>query len=96
LSSERTWRALAAGLLLAGASLAVAQSGGSYAIPRTVVASGGGASSGGGFELRGTAGQPEPNATAATGGSFEVRGGFWRPGPIAPPADELFEDGFEP
>lgn len=93
---DRGTQAIAAGLMLAAATLAVAQSGGSFAVPRSVVAAGGGASSGGAFELRGTAGQAEANSLPASGGAFEVRGGFWHPGAIAPPPDELFADGFEP
>jgi hypothetical protein len=39
------------------------------------VGSGGGSSSGGGFELSGSAG--EPAAIAMSGGGFEMSGGFW-------------------
>lgn len=40
-----------------------------------VIATGGGASSGGAFTLRGTIGQPE--AGVMTGGAFRLHGGFW-------------------
>ena len=42
-------------------------------------ADGGGAmfSTGGGFELGGTIGQPDTNAPPSTGSGFELTGGFW-------------------
>jgi hypothetical protein len=69
-----------------------------YAVPRYVVASGGGTSSGGEFALQGSIGQLNADPLAPlSGGAFAVSGGFW-PG-IAPPApsdDTLFASGFEP
>lgn len=94
--SDRRATRLAGLVLLAALSAAQAQSGGTFAIPRSVVAAGGGSSTGGTFELRGTAGQAEANPAPASGGAFEVRGGFWRPGTTTPPPDDLFGDGFEP
>jgi hypothetical protein len=38
---------------------------------------GGGTSTGGGFEISGTIGQPDASATSLTGGEFSVSGGFW-------------------
>lgn len=69
-----------------------------YAVPRYVVASGGGTSSGGLFAMQGSIGQLNADPLAPlSGGAFTVNGGFW-PG-IAPPApsvDTLFASGFEP
>lgn len=44
---------------------------------------GGGTSSGGGFTLSGTVGQPDPGT--ATGGGFTLVGGFWPGATAAPP-----------
>lgn len=93
--SDRRTARLAGLVLLAALSAAQAQSGGTFAIPRSVVATGGGDSAGGTFALRGTAGQAEAHPVPSTGGTFEVRGGFWRGAPAAPPPDALFADGFE-
>ncbi len=46
---------------------------------------GGGTSTGGGFVLSGTAGQPDAGDLA--GGGFTLRGGFWQPGCGACPTD---------
>ena len=50
-----------------------------YDIPWHTVDGGGETSSGGGFELSGTIGQPDagPAMTTMTGGGFELTGGFW-------------------
>ncbi len=75
-----------------------AKGGAPYAVPRHVVASGGGTSSGGEFALQGSIGQLNADPLAPlSGGAFTVNGGFW-PG-IAPPApsvDTVFANGFEP
>ncbi len=83
-----------AALLSMTAGLADAQSGGSFTLTRSRVASGGGQSAGGAFVVRGTAGQHEAQPPA-TGGAFVVRGGFWTAIATTPPADPLFRDGFE-
>ncbi len=62
-------------ILLFSASVALAQTGGSFHLVRWVVGGGGGASGGGGYTARGTAGQA--NAHHWTGGTYTVRGGFW-------------------
>lgn len=68
-----------------------------YAVPRDVIASGGGNSSGGAFSIRGSIGQLDADPLApSSGGGFVVSGGFW-PGIAAPApaADTLFTNGFE-
>lgn len=67
------------------------------AIPRHVIAGGGGASSGGAFAIRGTIGQADADPLQpSNGGVFAVTGGFW-PGAPTPEAavDALFASGFE-
>lgn len=82
---------LAVGLMLV-AGVALGQSGGSFSITRHSVDAGGARSSGGGFVLVGTIGQPD--AAALQGGGFSVQGGFHRRATGAP-ADALFANGFE-
>ena len=55
-----------------------AQSGGGFDLSWNSI-DGGGAmfSTGGGFELGGTIGQPDATDTVMTGGGFELTGGFW-------------------
>lgn len=54
---------------------------------------GGGISSGGSFELRGTIGQPDA-ARRAAGGTLTVTGGFWSGGSVAQPCTaDLNDDG---
>ena len=66
------------------ANIVFAQSGGTYTITQSVVASGGGASTGGTFGLTGTSGQALAG-TNSSGGGFGVTGGFWQQG-FAPSA----------
>ena len=56
-----------------------AQSGGTFTITQSVIANGGGQSSGGTFNATGTAGQPAAG-TSSNGGTFNAIGGFWQPG----------------
>ncbi len=66
---------------------ALAPSGPSFDLSWHTVDGGGGTSTGGGFELTGTVGQPDAGVVM-TGGSFELIGGFWAgPAPIPCPAD---------
>ena len=75
---------LALVLLLAGAALVQAQVGGGYDLTWSTVDGGGGTfSSGGGYTLGGTAGQPD--AGVLTGGGYTLGGGFWRGGAAAIP-----------
>ena len=70
-------------------------SGGEFTVTRATIDNGGGASEGGGFELKGTIGQADAASTPATGGAFSLRGGFWVASMRAPIEDLLFSDGFE-
>lgn len=68
---------------------------GALDIPRSVIASGGGASAGGAWQIRGTIGQSDADPLQpSTGGVYGITGGFW-PGLPAPQSDRLFSDGFE-
>ena len=58
------------------AGTAPAQSGGSFLIEKSVIASGGGQSTGASFTLDATAGEPVAG-TMAAGGNFSVASGFW-------------------
>ena len=67
--------------------------GGAYALSRQVIATGGGHSSGGVFDLHGTVGQ---SLTGASGnGPAAVLSGFWQPIDQIPATENLFMDGFE-
>lgn len=66
----------AAVLILAVSFGAFAQTGGSYAVENSLIASGGGANSGGNFSLESTAGQTLAGGNLL-GGSFLVQNGFW-------------------
>lgn len=58
--------------------VALAQSGGGYDLTWSTIDGGGGTSTGGGFELSGTIGQPDASAAnAMTGGNYALTGGFW-------------------
>jgi hypothetical protein len=89
-----TGRLCLAACLALACGLVVAQSGGSFEIRRSRVATGGGESTGGTFVLRGTAGQHEAQPVAS-GGAFSLRGGFWTAIDTTPPTDALFRDSFE-
>ena len=69
-------------VVLCVTAVAVAQrGGGDFDLSwHTIDSGGGGSSTGGGFELAGTIGQPD--AGVMTGGEFELAGGFW-PGAVA-------------
>lgn len=67
--------AAVAGIFLSEARLAPAQVGGGYDLSFSVVAGGGGFSSGGTYEVRGTAGQGA--AGVSSGGTFTLESGFW-------------------
>ncbi|MBN1510388.1 MAG: hypothetical protein JXB13_00095 [Phycisphaerae bacterium] len=62
-------------LWLAILGVAAAAAAGEYEIVRCSVDSGGGVSTGGDFELRGTIGQPDAGDLAS--GSFGMFGGYW-------------------
>jgi hypothetical protein len=80
--------AVVAALLLTGLALhrtqdaALAQVGGDYDLTWSTVDGGGYTfSTGGGYELGGTIGQPD--AGAMTGGGFTLGGGFWGGGKLS-------------
>lgn len=79
---------LATGVLLLSAGLvALAQDG--YELSWWTVDGGGGTfSSGGGYTLGGTAGQPDAGVLA--GGGYTLGGGFWRGGEALPPTHEIY------
>jgi hypothetical protein len=73
------------------ASLALAQSsGGAFVLTRTTTDSGGGYTSGGTFEMKGTIAQPNAQPQMSVGGEFIVAGGIW-----ANASDRVFVDGYE-
>lgn len=76
--------------LLAG--FAVAQSGGDFAVSKSVVAGGSADATGGAFHGAATTGQHD--AGTMGGGSFSVQGGYWA-GCAATAADTIFRNGFE-
>ena len=63
--------------LLAGARSLVAQSGGGYDLTWNTFDGGGGTSTGGGYALSGTVGQPDANTQTLAGGGYKLSGGFW-------------------
>ena len=54
----------------------VAQSGGNFAVTKSVIAGGGGRSASGNFTVDGTIGESIAGV-ASTGGAFDLAGGFW-------------------
>ncbi len=75
-NSRNTVVVVAIGLCITSAGYG--QSGGGFDLSWNTFDGGGGMSStGGGFELGGTIGQPDANTVVMTGGDFELSGGFW-------------------
>lgn len=73
-------------MLIVLAATATAQSGGTFTITKSVIAGGGGTSTGGSFILDGTVGQSAAGTTS-TGGDFSLTGGFW--GGVAAPVTNV-------
>jgi hypothetical protein len=69
-----------------------AQTGGQFSITQSATASGGGASSGGAFQIETTAGQAVAGGQS-TAPSLAVRSGFWTPDVFAPTAAEVSVSG---
>jgi len=69
-------------LILALTVCTWAQSGGTFNITKSVIAGGGGQTSGGTFVLDGTIGQPLAGTTSG-GGTFTVQSGFWTSSPLS-------------
>ncbi len=64
--------------LLVGIRPLLAQTGGGYDLTWSTIDGGGGTSTGGGYSLSGTIGQPDASAASAlTGGDLTLTGGFW-------------------
>lgn len=63
--------------LISSVLIMQAQTGGSFTVTQSVVANGGGGSSGGTFTVNGTTGQPAAG-TNSTGGVYGISGGFWQ------------------
>lgn len=90
-------RSLALGVLvgaLLAALPAVAQTGGGYDLTWSTIDGGGATfSTGGGYSLGGTMGQPDagPAAGPMTGGNYELAGGFWPAAVCSCPADMNFD-----
>jgi hypothetical protein len=71
---------------------ATAQPAGGYSLDRYTIDSGSRDSSGGGFVIRGSIGQPDASVLGpAMGGYYEVSGGFWAAGI----GDQIFSNGFD-
>lgn len=80
---------LAVCLLLLAASVVLAQSGGGYDLTWSTVDGGGYTfSTGEGYSLGGTAGQPD--AGVMQGGGYTLAGGFWGGGAAAPPGYRIY------
>lgn len=90
-------RCIVVTLLALASSAPHAQSGGTFRISQSLVASGGGVASGAGWRLEGTVALvcagPVPSGQMA-GGSLRLRGGFWPEDDVAA-GDVLLADGFE-
>ncbi len=63
-------------VVCAGAAALAPIGGGDFDLSWHTIGGGGGTSTGGGFELAGTMGQPDAGP-AMTGGNFTLLGGFW-------------------
>lgn len=80
-----------------GAPATVSAQGAGFAVPRQVIAGGGGSSSGGVFRIDGTIAQPDADPLhPATGGAYAISGGFW-PGLVSTTTGNgmIFANGFE-
>ena len=72
--------------------MAVAQSSEDFRITKFTIDGGGELSSGDGFSLVGTIGQPDANRQVSTGSGFALAGGFWANAVVL---DMIFKDSFE-
>ncbi len=77
-------------VVLAAVHLSLAQSGGNFEMTKSVIAGGGGASSGGDFRIDGTIGQSLAGTTSS-GGGFQLTSGFW--GGTAAPSSNISVSG---
>ena len=74
-------------LLVTGVAWAAVETG--YDLSWWTVDSGGGTSSGNGYTLNGTLGQPDAG-TLARGGGYTLVGGFWHGGVVASPQSQVY------
>jgi hypothetical protein len=82
--------------LVAGASVALAQSGGGYTVRRDTIDGGGERMSGAnGLVLTGTVGQADAGVAMSGANGYALTGGFWSAGVAVERPDALFADGFE-
>lgn len=77
-------------MLIAGSAAAQTEGPPTFSIDWYTIDGGGGQSSGGGFTLTGTIGQPDAVFGGASGGTYGFVGGFW-----GGSVDFLFKNGFE-
>lgn len=66
----------------------------SFQVPRQSIDAGAGRASSASYSVQGTVGQPDA-AGVATSATYALRGGFQR-AVVAPAADPIFRNGFEP
>jgi hypothetical protein len=93
--NARRWFVVAA-IPFAAAALAQHPSGNGYEMVQSVIAAGGGSSSGANARVTGTLGQSEAEPLQpSTGAGFEVTGGFWHASIAPPVTDRIFADDFE-
>ena len=77
-------------IVLANCVVVLTQAGGTFVIRPSVIANGGGASSGGAFAVTSTIGQPLAG-TQSLGGSFSLLSGFWASGAATAPRRAPFD-----
>jgi hypothetical protein len=76
-SPLRIFGVAAVALLFIAATAVGVRAAGSYAIDWWTVDGGGQTSTGAGYALTGTVGQPDAQPAPATGGGYQLQGGFW-------------------
>lgn len=78
--------------LLAASQLMAQSSGGDFEISKSTIDNGGGFSSGNGYSLTGTIGQPDTSNRLSKADGFTMAGGFWADGARL---GWIFSDSFE-
>jgi hypothetical protein len=73
----RTLALLALGACITGIALAQSLGPPTYELSWNTIDSGGGNSTGGGYQLTGTIGQPDASTVPLAGGAYTIAGGFW-------------------
>jgi hypothetical protein len=85
----KPWLAFTLVLILIIFVSGMALAAGSYDLSWWTVDGGGGTSSGNGYTLNGTLGQPDAG-TLASGGGYTLAGGFWHGGVVVLPKTMVF------